>query len=71
MLSFTADFFVLYLFWSAQETKVLSYIEFILNKSIEIYGDIAPPSLQSDLGTKSGFINLVAKFMRALKNDRV
>lgn len=31
--------------------------------------DIAPPDLKSDLGPKAGFINLVAKFTAALKND--
>lgn len=71
LLSFTVGLFELCLFWSTQETKAFSYVKFILNKSIEIFENIAPPDLQSDLGKKSGFINLMAKLMTALKNNRV
>lgn len=33
--------------------------------------DITPSDLKSDLGLKSGFINLVVQFMAALKNNAV
>ena len=39
------------------------------SESTETCVDIAPPDLKSDLGLKSGFMNLVVKFMAALKND--
>lgn len=38
---------------------------------MKTYAAIAPPDLQLDMGTKSGFINLVVKFMAALKNDSI
>lgn len=42
------------------------------SESMKTYVDIdPPPDLQLDLGTKSGFINLMVKFMAALKHDSV
>lgn len=38
---------------------------------MKIYVDIALSDLQLDLGTKSGFMDRVGKFMAALKNDSV
>lgn len=38
---------------------------------MKTYVDTAPSDLQLDLGTKSGFMDLVGKFMAALKNDSV
>lgn len=71
LLSFTAGFFVSFWLGLHKRQKSLHTLKLFWSESAKTYVHIAPPDLQSDLGTKSGFINLVVKFKAALKNDSI